>query len=115
MTRVVFGALLSQFLLTATIRKHLKQCESEYPQVVETISTSLYVDDFIASAREVSETQAVTTTVRNIMSAARMDICKWISNSSELRRKWQESSMDCSVETETHGSVLKGLGVETSN
>lgn len=115
MTRVVFGALLSPFLFAATIRKHPKQCKSEYPQVVETISTSLYVDDFIASAREVSEAQAVTTTARNIMSAAGMDLCKWMSNSSELRGKWQESLMDCSVETETHGPVLKGLGVETSN
>lgn len=69
------------------------------------------MDDFIASARKVSEAQAVTTTARNIMTPAGMDLCKWMTNSSELRGKWQESSMDCTVETETHGSVLKVLGL----
>ncbi len=111
MTRVVFGASSSPFLLAATIRKHLKQYESEHPQVVEIISSLLYVDDFIASASEVTEANTVTTTAKNIMSAAGMVLCKWMTNSPELKERWQESSMDCAVEPETHGSVLKVLGL----
>lgn len=111
MTRVVFGASSSPFILAAIIRKDLKQYESEYPQVVETIRTSLYVDDFIASSREVSEAHSVTTAAKDIMSTAGMDLCKWITNSPELKEKWQESLMDCTIEPETHRSVLKVLGL----
>ncbi len=82
MTRVVFGATLSPFLLAATIRKHLKQYESEHLNVVETARTSLYVDDFIASSSEVVEAHLETTTVKSIMSLAGIDLC-----SLELKKK----------------------------
>lgn len=111
MTRMVFGASPSPFLLAANIRNHLKQYESKHPKVVEAISTSLYVDDFIASSRDVSEAHFVTTTAKNIMSTAHMDLCKWMTNPQELREKWEESLMDCKKEPETHGSVLKILGL----
>jgi len=59
MTRVVFGASSSPFLLAATIRKHLRQYEHEHPRVIEVLSSSLYVDDFISSANEVTEAHTV--------------------------------------------------------
>ncbi|XP_038162876.1 uncharacterized protein LOC119797746 [Cyprinodon tularosa] len=111
MTRVVFGASSSPFLLAATIRKHLRQYEGKHPEVIDIVRSSLYVDDFISSAKEVAEAQAVTTTVKNIMSAAGMELCKWMTNSPELREKWQEISLDCTAQPETHGSVLKVLGL----
>lgn len=111
MMRVVFGASSSPFLLAATIRKHLRQYELEHPQVVEVLSSSLYVDDFISSASEVTEAHTVTTTARKIMSAAGMERCKWMTNSPELKEKWQKSLMDCAVQPEPHGSVLKVLGM----
>lgn len=111
MTRVVFGASSSPFLLAATIRKHLRQYEAEHPKVVEIISSSLYVDDFISSSSEVTEAYTVTKTAKNIMSEAGMELCKWMTNSSELKEKWQESSMDCAAHPEPHGSILKVLGL----
>lgn len=111
MTRVVFGASSSPFLLAATIRKHLRQYELEHPQVVEALSSSLYVDDFISSASGVTEAHTVTTTARNIMSAAGMELCKWMTNSPELKEKWQQGLMDCAVHPESHVSVLKVLGM----
>ena len=53
----------------------------------------------------------MTTTANNIMSAAGMELCKWITNSPELKEKWQESLMDCVVQPEPHRSVLKVLGL----
>lgn len=111
MTRVVFGTSPSPFLLAATIRKHLRNYESENSQVAESLKTSLYVDDFISSSREVSEAHTVSTTARSIMSTAGMDLCKWMTNSVELKEKWQQTCMDCTKETQTHGSVLKVLGL----
>lgn len=111
MTRIVFGASSSPFLLAATIRKHLKRYESECPQVVESLKTSLYVDDFIASSKDVLEAHSVAIKARDIMAAASMDLCKWMTNSPELKEKWQESHMDCAIQPEKHGSVLKVLGL----
>lgn len=79
--------------------------------MVETISSSLYVDDFISSAIEVTEAHAVTTTAKIIMSAVGMELCKWMTNSPELEEKWREGSMDCTAQPETHGSVLKVLSL----
>lgn len=84
MTRVVFGASPSPFLLAATIRKHLRQYEREQPQVVKTLRESLYVDDFISSTHSVEEAYHVTTTAKKILSTAGMDLCKWMTNSHEL-------------------------------
>lgn len=87
------------------------QYESEHPRVVDILSSSLYVDDFISSASEVTEDYAVTTTAKNIMSEAGMELCKWMTNSLELKEKWLESLMDCAAQPEPHGSVLKVLGL----
>jgi hypothetical protein len=45
------------------------------------------------------------------MSAAGMELCKWMTNSPEVKEKWQESLMDCTVQPEPRGSVLKVLGL----
>ncbi|KAL7881123.1 hypothetical protein SRHO_G00033770 [Serrasalmus rhombeus] len=111
MTRVVFGASSSPFLLAATIRRHLRQYELEHPKVVEIIRSSLYVDDFISSSSEATEAYTVTKTAKNIMSEAGMELCKWMTNSSELKEKWQEVSMDCAAQQEPPGSILKVLGL----
>lgn len=44
------------------------------------------------------------------MAAAGMDLCKWMTNSPELKERWPENFMDCTAEPESHGSVLKVLG-----
>lgn len=50
MSRAVFGVSPSPFLLAATIRKHIKQYETEQPRTVEAPRESLYVDDFISNS-----------------------------------------------------------------
>ncbi|XP_021424211.2 uncharacterized protein LOC110493928 [Oncorhynchus mykiss] len=112
MKRVVFGASPSPFLLAATIRKHLKQYETEQPEVVEILRESLYVDDFIASSRNVEEAYLVTTTAKRMLSNAGMDLCKWMTNSPELKTKWEESTTtDHPLTLQTQGVVLKVLGL----
>lgn len=114
MTRVVFGASPSPFLLAATIRKHLKQYEIEQPQVVETLRESLYVDDFIASSRSVEEADHVTAAAKQILSTAGMDLCKWMTNSHELEKKWEEGTTDHTGTRDTRSRAQSvGPSVET--
>ena len=48
-TRVVFGVSLSpSFLLNATIRHHLKKYTSTHPELVKSISESIYVDNVVS-------------------------------------------------------------------
>ncbi|XP_057711992.1 uncharacterized protein LOC130929085 [Corythoichthys intestinalis] len=111
MNRVVFGVSPSPFLLAATIREHIKQYENEHPTTVKALRESLYVDDFIFSSCNVDEALSVTTTAKNILSHASMDLCKWVTNSPELRAKWTECGLEHTTETHACGNVLKVLGL----
>lgn len=111
MNRVTFGVSPSPFLLAATIRNHIKQYETEQHVAVEALRESLYVDDFISSSCDVDEAFSVTTTAKEILSHAGMNLCKWVTNSPDLRAKWTESGVEHTTETATCGNVLKVLGL----
>lgn len=111
MSRVVFGVSPSPFLLAATIRKHIKQFETEQPRAVEALRDSLYVDDFISSSCDLEEAFSVTTTAKEILSLAGMKLCKWVTNSPDLRVKWTKSGVEHTKETDISGNVLKVLGL----
>lgn len=111
MARVVFGVTSSPFLLAATIRKHLEKYQASHSQVINTLKDSLYVDDFIASSSSVEEAHVLTTSAKKIMSDASMNLCKWTTNSLELKEQWQQSDFDFAMNPETSGCVLKVLGL----
>ena len=84
MLRVVFGASLSPFLLAATIRKHLRQYELEHPQVVNPQHPCGW-----HFKCKWGDRGTVTTTAKKIISAAGMELCKWMTNSKNGRRaRW---------------------------
>ncbi|XP_054628394.1 uncharacterized protein LOC129179316 [Dunckerocampus dactyliophorus] len=111
MARVVFGVSSSPFLLAATIRRHLEQYQVSHPHIADTIKDHLYVDDFIASSRDVGSAYVLTKGAKEILATAGMNLCKWTTNSPELKTKWQESEFDFTAEPEAHDSVLKVLGL----
>ncbi|XP_062419395.1 uncharacterized protein LOC134132166 [Pungitius pungitius] len=111
MNRVVFGVSPSPFLLAATIRKHLKLFDTEQPKAAQILSDSLYVDDFISSSPTVQEALHVTTTAKDILAQAGMDLCKWVTNSPDLRAMWKETGVELTGDTESCGNVLKVLGL----
>ena len=51
---------------------------------------SLYIDYFIASSHDVEEAYFVTTAKR-MVSTAGTDLCKGMTNSPELKTKWEGS------------------------
>ena len=109
MARVVFGVSPSPFLLAATVRKHLQQYGEQ--RTAQLIKESLYVDDFVASVCDVEEAVSVTTGAKDIMAAAGMDLCKWRTNSATLKERWEETPIGPTEEPESHGTVLKVLGL----
>lgn len=109
--RIVFGVSPSWFLLMRFPIVAAKLYETEQPKTVQALRESLYVDDFISSSDNVNEALSVTTTAKEILSHAGMDLCKWMTNSSELRAKWIESGLEYTAETDKDRNVLKVLGL----
>jgi len=50
--RLVFGLRPSPAILGATITHHLQTHKNQSPEIVETIKSSLYVDDFVSGAED---------------------------------------------------------------
>lgn len=111
MNRVVFGVASSPFLLVATIRTHLIQYESEQPTAVALLRESLYVNDLIVSLPDMEEACFISAQAKAILSAAGMELRKWTTNSSDLKRRWMKTQIDGPVDSQTHNTELKVLGL----
>lgn len=112
MTRVPFGASPSPFLLAATIRVHLMKYQQLYPNTTSTLDKCLYVDDLICSGPSVEEALTVSMQAKAILKDAGMTLCKWSTNSGELRDLWKKRLEDTvSGNVEVKSTVLKVLGL----
>lgn len=61
-----------------------------------------------------AEALSVTTTEesqRKSLSHAGINLCKWVTNSPDLRAKWTEGAVEHTTETDSRGNVLKLLGL----
>lgn len=52
MTRVTFGDTPSPFLSIATVQKHAKEHEKDYPTATKEVFENMYVDDALTGAPE---------------------------------------------------------------
>ena len=91
--RVPFGVIVSSFLLNAVLRFHFgKEFESN-PELLELITSSIYVDDLLSGARDVESAKELKQTVELSLKKIGMKLHGWSSNSKELRLLW-ESAVD---------------------
>ncbi|XP_037526499.1 uncharacterized protein LOC119403655 [Rhipicephalus sanguineus] len=59
MTRVPFGAKSSPFLLAATLHHHFRVSEERFPETVECLRQSFYVDDLVVGADNLQTAQRI--------------------------------------------------------
>ena len=86
-TRVVFGVCSSPFLLNSTIRHHLEgYCES-YPELVERLIDSFYVDDVVTGASNEEEAFQLYINSRKILKDGAFNLRKFQTNSRPLQLK----------------------------
>ncbi|GFT50985.1 integrase catalytic domain-containing protein [Nephila pilipes] len=83
--RVLFGINSSPFLLTATIKYHLKKYSSLFPQTHELLNKFVYVDDVLGGQSTVASAYTTSLECVQIFSEANMPLHKWATNSAELR------------------------------
>ncbi|GFU41164.1 integrase catalytic domain-containing protein [Trichonephila clavipes] len=117
--RVNFGVSSSPFLLEATIRHHIENYKHEFPDTVELLDRSFYVDDLISGGNEFEEALQTSRRAKNIMEAARMDLRKWITNDANLMEQWKKENFNVHPVHETvslgaNGTKVLGLSWNTN-
>jgi len=119
-TRLVFGLWSSPAVLRAVIEQHVQKYRSEYPQIVDLIDHSLYIDDLVSGGANASEAFALYEVPKYIMKRGGFNLRKWNSNSVELLRLIGESEPCCALNSSsdhepelpvTKGSMCKLLGI----
>ena len=81
----VFGVTSSPFHLMATTKYHCDKYRHAYPEIVEEIQRSMFVDDLISGADSVSDEHTLFTTAKLIFKEGGFNLRKFATNSSELR------------------------------
>ena len=83
-TRVVFGLAPSPFLLNGVIQQHLENLLSTYPDAVNEIRKSLYVDDLLSGGPTIEKAKKLKGEATEIFADAKFKLHKWHSNRKEL-------------------------------
>ena len=83
-TRVVFGVSLSPFLLNATIRHHLKQYSTKFPETVKRISRSIYVDDLAYGADAEDLAYELYCESKSLLREGGFNLRKFVTNATHL-------------------------------
>jgi hypothetical protein len=83
---LVFGLRPSPAILGATIYQHLNSYQDQYPELIELINKSLYVDDLLSGGSNDSQTFDIYKRSKE-MSEGGFNLRKWNSNSNNSNRE----------------------------
>ncbi|GFT79890.1 integrase catalytic domain-containing protein, partial [Nephila pilipes] len=111
---VLFGINSSPFLLTATIKYHLKKYSSLFPQTHELLNKFVYVDDVLGGQSTVASAYTTSVECVQIFSEANMPLHKWATNSAELRELWEKNGFSIETSSNSIGQNMinyKVLGI----
>ena len=78
-TRVVFGVSSSPFLLNATIQHHLEQYSHLYPDLIQKLSRSIYVDDVVTGADDEEQALQLFVKSKDILKSGNFNLRKFCS------------------------------------
>ena len=79
--RIPFRVISSPFLLGATIQHHLRSYNTP---IADQVMNDMYVDNLITGAGSVSEAIQLYQNSKEMLAAAGMNLCEWMSNSPEF-------------------------------
>ena len=98
---VLFGAICSPFILSATLLKHLDN--NKHVPAAEIIKRDIYVDNVLSSFENESDLLKYFTESRSLMSNAGMNLRAWTSNSEELRT---QADLDGALDSDVNVRIL---------
>ena len=109
-TRVVFGLAPSPFLLNGVIQQHLQNLETKFPETVNEVRKSLYVDDLISGGSTADKAKQLKREGIEIFKDAKFELHKWHSNKEELETDCE--NYERSFAKEQLNNVLKSEGIK---
>jgi len=74
----------SPFILAGTLKLHLENLRERYPEEIEKILRSLYVDDVITGGNNINKVQDLKDVVTSVFEEAKFTLHKWNSNEPQL-------------------------------
>ena len=83
---VLFGLRPSTYILASVIHKHLESWRETYPEVVDLMINSFYVDDLCFSISDKDFAMKFVKISREIMREGGMELCKFKSNLGEVKK-----------------------------
>ena len=83
-TRVVFGVSSSPFLLNATIRHHMENYSTAFPEFVKMFLRSIYVDDVSYGADDVDSAYELYPKSKTTLAEGGFNLRKFVTNSVTL-------------------------------
>ena len=90
--RVVFGLTSSPFLLNGSIRHHLLKYEKSHPVFFGRFLKDIYdVDDSSSGAETMNEGKKFYVTAKSILSAAGLNLRKWVTNDEDLQQFFDQN------------------------
>ncbi|KAL1419403.1 hypothetical protein MTO96_005138 [Rhipicephalus appendiculatus] len=114
MTRILFGATTSPFILAATIRHHLAGVGAALSDTAKVLEKCLYVDDLIMGVDSAQEATTFYKKARQIMSSAGIKLRKWSSNRDTLQQRFTSDGVEnpCRAGEAATSEITPVLGLE---
>ncbi|GBM35413.1 hypothetical protein AVEN_181512-1 [Araneus ventricosus] len=109
--RVLFGINSSPFLLSATIKYHLKKYVSLYPQTHELLNNFVFVDDILGGHDSVIAAYTTSVECIHIFNEASTPLHKWATNSAEFNELWGKNGFSIDTSPNSIGQKRMNYGI----
>lgn len=111
MTRITFSTRPSSFFLAVTTHKHLDKFKEKYPAAATQLRKGIYVDDVLLGANDYSTSAKLYKEARDIFRSAGMNLRKWTTKDTELRKLFDEGGEYLDPGIRKDGQI-KGSGLK---
>ena len=108
-TRVLFGLKFSTFLLNGTLKHHFQSnwIRNMFEKfILQKLLQDLYVDDLATCFNDGKLAFSFYENSKKILALGGFDLCKWFTNSRQLREKICETENDRSIDIKTTKKIL---------
>ena len=108
-TRVLFGLTCSPFLLNGTLKHHFQSdwIRNMFEKfILEKLLRDLYVDDLATCFNNGKLVFSFYENSKKILALGGFDLCKWFTNSRQLREKICETENDRPIDVKTTKKIL---------
>ena len=95
---MLFGLAPSPYILHGVIESHLDSWSERYPEEVEHLRRSMYVDDLLSGGSSIEQAKIRKEVAREVMQDATFKLHKWSANVPQLEANDGQEDKKSSIE-----------------